>query len=81
MLDPRGWIDGITASGVVIFGIVFGLFFIYKARKTKAKILIYLGLANLFAGLMFLGVFLDFLFVLITTFNIEHPVTSGIVGI
>lgn len=79
MLKPFGWIDGITASGVVIFGIVFGLFFIYKARKTNAKILNYLGLANLFAGLMFLGVFLDFLFVLITKFNINN--TYGIVGI
>lgn len=79
MLDPLGWIDGITASGVVIFGIVFGLFFIYKARKTNAKILIYLGLANLFAGLTFLGVFLDFLFVILTTINIDN--TYGIVGI
>ncbi len=79
MLDPLGWIDGITASGVVIFGIVFGLFFIYKARKTNAKILNYLGLANLFAGLTFLGVFIDFLFVLITTINMDN--TSGIVGI
>lgn len=80
MLDILGWIDGITASGVVIFGIVFGLFFIYKARKTNAKILIYLGLANLFAGLTFLGVFLDFLFVLATTTdNIDN--TYGIVGI
>jgi len=79
LLDPLGWIDGITASGVVIFGIVFGLFFIYKARKTNAKILNYLGLANLFAGLMFLGVFLDFLFVLVTTINMDN--TYGIVGI
>ncbi|MFX0018860.1 MAG: hypothetical protein ACFFAK_15370 [Promethearchaeota archaeon] len=79
MLDFLGWIDGITASGVVIFGIVFGLFFIYKARKTNARILDYLGLANLFAGLMFLGVFLDFLFVLATTINMDN--TYGIVGI
>ena len=81
MLDFLGWIDGITASGVVIFGVVFGLFFIYKARKTKAKILNYLGLANLFAGLMYLGVFVDFLFVLVTTINMEYPITYGIVGI
>ena len=63
-LDINGWIDGITASGVVIFGILFGVFFIYRSRKTKAKLLLYLGLANMFAGLTFLGVFLDFLLVL-----------------
>lgn len=79
MLNFLGWIDGLTASGVVIFGILFGGFFIYKSRKSNAKILLYLGLANAFAGLMFLGVFLDFLIVLITQTNINN--TYGIVGI
>jgi len=77
-LDLNGWIDGITASGVVIFGIVIGFFFFYKSRKRNAKLLTYLGLANLFAGLMFLGVFLDFLFVLIIHQNI---VNNGIVAL
>jgi len=76
--DPNGWIDGITASGVVIFGILFGLFFIYRSRKTNAKLLTYLGLANMFAGLMFLGVFLDFLFVLFIQQNLPN---NGIVAI
>lgn len=79
MLSLFGWIDGITASGVVIFGVVFGIFFIYKARKTNAKILNYLGLANLFAGLMYLGVFIDFLYMLTIKTNIDN--TNGIVGI
>ena len=78
-LDVNGWIDGITASGVLIFGVIFGLFFIYRAKKTKAKLLTYLGLANMLAGLMFLGVFIDFLFVLITNENIVN--NSGIVAI
>ncbi|MFX1328874.1 MAG: hypothetical protein ACFE91_12165 [Promethearchaeota archaeon] len=77
-LDEYGWIDGITAAGVVIFGIIFGLFFIYNSRKTKAKLLTYLGLANILAGLMFLGVFTDFLFVIILQENITN---DGIVGI
>jgi len=79
MLSPDGWIDGITASGVVIFGIIFGLFFFYVSRKRKAKLLLYLGLANLLAGLMFLGVFLDFLLVVITENNIDN--SNGLVGI
>lgn len=78
-LEVDGWIDGITASGVVIFGIIFGLFFIYRSKKTNAKLLAYLGLANILAGLMFLGVFLDFLFVLIIQENINN--TNGIVAI
>lgn len=74
----NGWIDGITATGVILLGIIFGLFFIYKSRKTGAKLLLYLGLANMLAGLMFLGVFLDFLFVLFLKQNMEN---NGMVAI
>ena len=77
-LEVDGWIDGITATGVVIFGIIFGLFFIYRSKKTNAKLLAYLGLTNIFAGLVFMGVFVDFLFVIIQE-NIIN--TDGIVAI
>lgn len=79
MLILEGWIDGITASGVVIFGIIFGLFFLYKSRKSGARILTYLGLVNILAGLMYLGVFTDFLVVLATENNLDN--TTGLVGI
>jgi len=79
MLILEGWIDGITASGVVIFGIIFGLFFLYKSRKSGARILAYLGLVNILAGLMYLGVFTDFLVVLATENNLDN--STGLVGI
>jgi len=79
MLIVEGWIDGITASGVVIFGIIFGLFFLYKSRKASARILTFLGLVNILAGLMYLGVFTDFLVVLATENNLDN--TAGLVGI
>lgn len=79
-LDIYGWIDGITASGVVIFGFAIGFFFFYKSRKKGANLLTYLGLANLFAGLMFLGVFLDFLFVLILQQNIVSNVIVALIS-
>ncbi len=77
-LDINGWIDGITASSVVIFGILFGLFFFYRARKINAKFLGYLSLANIFAGLMFLGVFFDFISVVFLQQNMPN---NGIVAI
>ncbi|MFX1570283.1 MAG: hypothetical protein ACFFCV_18135 [Promethearchaeota archaeon] len=79
-LNLNGWIDGITASIVVIFGIIFGLYFIYRSRKTKAKLVTYLGLANMFAGLMWLGVFTDFLFVLIIQQNIANNGTVALLS-
>lgn len=78
-LSVLGWIDGLTATGVVLFGLIFGSFFIYKSKKSEANILTFLGLATVFAGLMYLGVFLDFLIVLITKKNIENA--SGVVAL
>lgn len=77
-LDINGWIDGFTATGVVVLGIIFGIFFYFKSKKTGAKLLSYLGLTVMLAGLMFLGVFSDFLTLLITGQNI---VNNGFVGI
>jgi len=74
-----GWIDGITTSGVVVFGFIFGFFFLYKARKSGAKILIILGFVNILSGLMYLGVFTDFLVVLVTENNLDN--SYGLVGI
>ncbi len=79
MLTGFGLIDGITATGVVVFGFIFGGFFLYKARKSSAKVLTILGIINILAGLMYLGVFTDFLVVLATGTNLDN--TYGLVGI
>ena len=78
-LTTIGWIDGITASGVVLIGVIFGAFFIYKSRKLEADVLLHIGMVMIFAGLAFLGVFLDFLVVLGTGNNIDN--SFGIVGL
>jgi hypothetical protein len=79
LLSVLGWIDGLTATGVVLFGVIFGLFFMYKSKKTNVKLLIFLGLVTIFAGLMYLGVFLDFVIVLATKNNIDN--VNGIVAL
>ena len=79
MLSTIGWVDGITASGVVISGCIVGLFFIYKAKKLEANLLFYLGILGILAGLAFLGVFLDFVIVILTSKNMDN--TYGMVGL
>lgn len=74
-----GWLNGITASGVFLFSTIFGLFAVYKARKTHLNLLLYLGLVYFFAGLIYTGDFLDFLTVLVTQTNIDN--SSGIIGL
>ena len=78
-LSPIGWLNGLTASGVFLFSITFGLFAIYKSRKTHLNPLLYLGLTYFFAGLIFTGDFLDFITVLITLTNIDNSL--GFIGL
>jgi len=73
-------LNGITASGVLIFSIFFGLFAIYKSRKAHLNLLLYLGLVYFFAGLIFTGDFLDFLVVLLTGTNIENFEIIGLIN-
>jgi hypothetical protein len=79
MLSLIGLIDGITAVGVVLTGIIFGVYFILKSKKSNANLLLFLGIIIMLAGLAFLGVFLDFLVVVSTGKNIINP--YGLVGI
>ena len=74
-----GWLSGLTASGVFLFSIIFGLFAIIKARRRKSNPLFYLGLTYFFAGLIFTGDFLDFLTILLTQTNIDN--STGMLGL
>ena len=67
-----GWINGITAIIHLLFGCTFGLFLIYKSKKTNAKLLFYLGLSIFFLGLISLGNILDFMTILFTGRNMDN---------
>jgi hypothetical protein len=76
------WLEGLTASSVILVAVITGLISFYKSRKLNAKLLSYLGLTIFFIGLLYLGPFTDFMSVLITDINIEvPPFTIGIYGL
>ncbi|MFX1339347.1 MAG: B-box zinc finger protein [Promethearchaeota archaeon] len=71
-LSLTGWINGVSAIGIVIFSCVLGIFFLYESRKTNAKLLFYLGMTLFFYGLMFVApAFLDFFTILLTGKNMD----------
>ena len=78
-LSDIGWVDGITASCVLIISCIFGIYCLYRSRKTKANLVLCLGFTIIFAGLVFLGVVLDFWNVFFTGKNINNP--NGFVGL
>ena len=82
MLDPLGWLEGLTASGIILSAFIFGALSFYHAKKLNAKLLLYAGLIIVFIGLFWLGPFSDFLFVLITGHNLEpYPPVVGLYGL
>lgn len=69
----EGWLDGITASGIVLSCTIFGLLSLYKSIKLKAKLLSVAGILMFFVGFLWLGPTVDFFLKLITGFNLNPP--------
>jgi len=79
MLSYFGWINGLLATGILVFNVIIGFLFIYKSRETKVTLLTYSGFMIIFSGLIFLGPVIDFFSILITNFNLDN--SFGLYGI
>ncbi|TFG19635.1 MAG: hypothetical protein EU529_16115 [Promethearchaeota archaeon] len=73
-------LDGITATCIVVFGIIFALIVFYKAKKMEAKLLIYAALMGGFASLLWLGSCSSFLSVIVFGGHLEPIGLYGILG-
>jgi len=82
LLSLLGWLDGISATGVLTINIIIGIYSLYKSRKLKATLLTVTSLTIFFIGLLWLGPTTDFLKILITGTNIEpiwfYPVADPV---
>ncbi|MFW9882290.1 MAG: hypothetical protein ACFFG0_55215 [Candidatus Thorarchaeota archaeon] len=67
----EGWLDGVTAAGIIISSAIFGLLSLYKSIKLKAKLLSIAGVMIFFVGFLWLGPTVDFMFKLIADKNID----------
>ncbi|MFW9999741.1 MAG: hypothetical protein ACFE9Q_10885 [Candidatus Hodarchaeota archaeon] len=64
---------------IFFYYLIFGIYCLYQSRKKNVNLLLFLGLASIFGGLLWLGNIIDFFSILITGFNIDN--TYGFVGI
>ena len=76
-LSLLGFVDGITATGIIISSIIFGIISFYHAKKLEAKLLGIAGLCMIFIGLLYLGPATDFFMVLLTGENLDPPHLYG----
>ncbi len=74
-IHAEGMLDGITSAGIVLSATIFGLFTLYKAIKLKAKLLGVAALTMFFVGLLWLGPFIDLMFLLLSKnhMNVGYP--------
>ena len=63
--------NGISVLGIVFSYCIFGLFFIYKSKKTNAELLFYAGLVAICAGLGWIAPCIDFITILLTGNNMD----------
>ena len=71
MVSTLGYLDGLTATGIILSSVIFGLLSFYHARKLGARLLGIAGVMMILIGLLWLGPFVDFLMILITGKNIR----------
>lgn len=79
MLNYEGWINGISATFLIIFGSLSGIYFISISRKIKNKLLSKTGTMLFFGSLAWLGNLLDFITINLTQENFDN--SSGLIGI
>lgn len=71
ILSQLGWIDAISITCFFLFNVMFGLYLVYKSRKTNAKLLLIVGLAIISIGFGKLHSVSDFIVILVTGRNLE----------
>jgi hypothetical protein len=79
MLSYINLFKGVFTLVAFLFGVILGLLFYIKAKKIRAKLLSYMSLMIIFAGLVYSVMAYDFIIVIFTDNNIENP--YGLVGI
>lgn len=71
MVSTLGYLDGLTATGIILSSVIFGILSFYHARKLGARLLGIAGAMMILIGLLWLGPFVDFLLILTTGKNIR----------
>ncbi|MFW9781809.1 MAG: hypothetical protein ACFFFB_05940 [Candidatus Heimdallarchaeota archaeon] len=79
ILSYLGWFQLISSMFFVSFGSIFGAFLIYGSRKSKAKLLGFMGLSIILIGFTWWGILLDSLTILLTGTHLDN--SFGFFGI
>lgn len=71
-LTLYGWLDGITAATIVLFGTIAATYIYFKAKKINARMLQHGSIMSFCSTLLWLGPTVDFITILITGENLNN---------
>lgn len=77
-LSLFGWMNGISASLIVLSAGIFGLTMALQSKNKNSKMLFFGGLMGFFAGMLWLGPAADFLSVILTGQNLPDENIYGV---
>jgi hypothetical protein len=73
-LNINGYLNGISALGVLIINIIIGIYIVYRGYKLEARLLEYSGVMVILIGFLWSGPSLDFIKILLTGTNISENI-------
>ena len=78
ILSQLGWIDALSIMFFFLFNTIFGLYLVYKSRKTNAKMLLIVGIAIISIGFGKIEFICDFISILLTGRNLDVDIYQRI---
>ncbi len=69
--SAEDWLIGISTFGILIFGYSLGIYFFYKSRKLKIRLLTLYSLSQIFVATAWLAIVIEFFSVLLTSISIN----------
>ncbi|MFX1568481.1 MAG: hypothetical protein ACFFCV_08945 [Promethearchaeota archaeon] len=78
ILSQLGWIDAISITFFFLFNVIFGLYLVYKSRKTNARLLLIVGITIISIGFSKIEFVCDFISILITGRNLDVSIYQRI---
>ncbi|MFX1572284.1 MAG: hypothetical protein ACFFB0_06010 [Promethearchaeota archaeon] len=69
--SSEDWLIGLSTFGILIFGYSLGIYYFYKSRKLKIRLLTFYSLGQIFVATAWMPIVVDFFSVLLTSNSIN----------
>lgn len=80
MVSVNGWVDGGSALGVMVVGVIVGIYSIIRGRKLESNVLRNYGIMVFFISFLYLGPVTDLIYLILNSINLPDNLLYGILS-